>query len=213
MPTPRPFIAAGLAAVVGLVLSGCITGQRPSFEDEQPAEGATGNEAIDAVLQQLDAAGSTTLTAVYEISAATGDDARAAVVIADDTRTSITVGDRRYLLENGAGITCDLTADECEASINDAHISNLQITHDFFGPAFAQRLRVDADRRIADPTGFEQSIAGQDAVCVTVPVTGGDKLYCALDAGVLARYQGADTLIDLIRYRPRPDENRFATGR
>lgn len=213
MPTPRPIIAAGVALVIGLALAGCITGQRPSFEDEQPAEGATGNTAIDVVLERLDAAGSTTLTVVYEISAATGDEARAAVVIADDTRTSITVGDWRYLLEDGGGITCDLTADECEASINDAHVSNLQVTHDFFGPAFAQRLRVDANRRIADPTGFEQSIAGRDAVCVTVPVTGGDKLYCALDAGVLARYQGADTVIDLVSYRPRANEDQFATTR
>ena len=213
MPTPHRFRALGAAAFLSLVLSSCFTGQRPSFDDEQPAQGESGNAEIDAVLERLDAAGSTTLTAIYDISGATGDQARAAVVVADDTRTSVTVGDWRYLLENGTGITCNLTADECEGSINDAHVSNLQVTHDFFGPAFAQRLRVDANRRVGDPSGYEETISGESAVCVTVPVAGGEKLYCALDTGVLARYQGPDTLIDLVRFRPRPDEGRFTTSR
>ena len=49
-------------------------------------------------------------------------------------------------------------------------------------------------------------------MCADVPVSGGTKVYCALDAGPLARYDGNDVLIELIAYDETPDESLFATG-
>lgn len=207
----RPVRAAfGLAVVVAL--TSCITGDRPSFEDEEPSSDATGNAEVDAVLDRLDDVDSALLTAEYEIMAANGDTAEATVVLGESGRRSITVGDVRYLVERDSGITCALSTAECETSLNDARISNLQLTHDFYAPAFAQRLRVDAGRRIQDPTSFSEQIDGEESLCVVVPVTGGEKTYCALAAGVLSRYVGPDATIQLVQHSADPDYSMFETG-
>ena len=200
------------AAVAAVMLTSCFTGQRPSFDDAEPTREATGSSEIDAVLARLDGINGSRGTAEYEISGANGDNEHATVVLAGGGRTAVTVGDTRYIIEDGDGITCDLTTAECEASLNDAHISNLQLTHDFYAPAFAQRLRVDAARRIQDPVGFTETLGGKEAQCVRVPVTGGEKVYCALDSGLLGRYQGPDTDIELVSFRRRPDESQFETA-
>ena len=66
-------------------------------------------------------------------------------------------------------------------------MSDVSVTHEFYGKSFAQRLRVDASRRVGEPTGYTITQADQQALCVDVPVTGGTVTYCALDNGVLAR--------------------------
>lgn len=212
MSSPRPRTALALCFLAAVTLSACITGERPRFDEEQTARTDSGNAAIDEVLDRLDSVSGATLTAVYDITGADGETERATVVLADGGRRSITVGDVRYLIEPGNGITCDVPTAECEPSVNDARISDLQLTHEFYAPAFATRLRVDADRRIQDPTATTADVAGREATCVSVPVTGGDKVYCALDAGLLARYQGPDALIELVRVRNRPNEALFETG-
>lgn len=73
----------------------------------------------------------------------------------------------------------------------------------------ASRLRVDAERRIGDPVASEIEVAGETAVCVAVPVSGGTKTYCALESGVLARFDGSDLLIELTDYSDIPDEATF----
>lgn len=205
----RPLIAVALGA---FTLTSCFTGQRPRFEDDVPGEGATGNAEIDAVLNRLDGVGGSLLTADYQIYAANGETSPATVVLAEAGRRSITVDKIRYLIDGGSGITCNLSSAECEASLNDARISNLQLTHEFYAPAFARRLRVDANRRIQDPTGYTEQIDGQQAACVLLPVTGGEKTYCALDSGVLARYIGPDAEIELISVSPETDEADFSTS-
>lgn len=216
MSSPRRRIAAVPVVVPVLLavatLSGCITGQRPRFEETVAAASETGNPPIDAVLDRLDGVQGSVLTADYEIVGAGGDRVDARVVLADDGRRAITIGDVRYVITGESGITCDLTSGECEASINEARISNLQLTHDFYASAFATRLRVDADRRIQDPTPYTEELAGQEATCVLVPVTGGEKTYCALDSGALARYLGPDVDIRLVGLSPDVDESQFATS-
>jgi hypothetical protein len=195
-----------------LALTACATGARPFFDGEQPARAETGNEAIDAVLERLDRASLAEMTADYEIVTRLGDTTSTATVVQQPpTRRSVTVGSVRFLYDQGPIATCDLTTGECEASINDARISDVGITHRFYAEDFARRLRVDANRRIGEPLASTTNIAGMPAQCVDVPVSGGTKTYCALDAGPLARYNGNDTQIELVSYIAAADESAFET--
>ena len=57
-------VVAPLAAAGVLLLSGCMTGERPTLA-ESPT--TTGDPAVDAVLDRLDAAGEATFTAGYDV--------------------------------------------------------------------------------------------------------------------------------------------------
>jgi len=196
-----------------LAISACGLGPRPSFDADEPLQAPTGDPAIDAVLDRLDAVGIEQFTAGYDILTRLGGlESTASVVQADNSRRSVTVNEVRFLNGTGNSATCNLTTAECEAVINDARISNVQLTHDFYASSMARRLRVDAGRRISDSLGYVETIAGQPATCVDVPVSGGTKVYCALDAGVLAKYDGADLLIDLTSFSDVPDESKFASS-
>jgi hypothetical protein len=199
--------------VTAALLGACATGPRPSFDADEPVLGPTGDPAVDAVLERLDAVGREAFTADYEILTRLGGrESTATVVHAGDGRRSITVNDIRFIDGTGANATCQLATGTCEALINDARVSDVQLTHDFYGPSMARRLRVDAGRSIGDVQGYEITQADQQALCVDVPVTGGTKVYCALESGVLARYDGADLFIELTRADPIPDESAFATS-
>src|SRR5918994_1964302 len=182
--TRRLPAALASAALSTVVLAGCMTGQRPSFEPTEPLPTATGNADIDAVLQRLDAVSDSVFTADYDILTKMGNvTSTATVAQARPDRRSITINDVRFLYDDAAVATCDLTNGECEAVINDARVSDVSIGHEFYGQSFAQRLRVDAGRRVAEPSGYPITQAGRPALCVDVPVTGGTVAYCALDNG------------------------------
>ena len=202
-----------IAAVAAITLAACATGPRPSFDADEPTRTATGDPAIDAVLERLDRVGLEQFTADYTILTRLGDkESTATVVQADNSRRSITINAVRFLDGSGTVATCDLTTAECEAVINDARVSDIQITHDFYGSSFARRLRVDAGRSLAPARGYAETIGGQPATCADVPVSGGTKIYCALDSGPLARYDGNDVLINLVAVNSSPDESKFATS-
>jgi hypothetical protein len=207
-------LALGLMTCgVGVFASGCVTGPRPSFDDQQPADSTTGNQAIDDVLARLDAATVAEFTADYEITTRLGDTTSTATVVqAPESRRSITVNGVRFLYDQGPVATCDLTTGECEASINDARISDVGLTHRFYAEDFARRLRIDANRRIGEPVAHSITAGGLPALCVDVPVSGGIKTYCALADGPLAHYDGNDVVIDLTSYATTIDESAFATG-
>ena len=206
----RSFIVASIAA---LALTACATGQRPSFDADDPAPQATGDPAVDAVLERLDRVGLEQFTADYTVLTRLGGiESTATVVQADNSRRSITINDVRFIDGSGTVATCDLLTAECEATLNDARVSDVQITHDFYGSSFARRLRVDAGRSLSPARGYTDTIAGQPAACADVPVSGGTKVYCALDSGPLARYDGNDVVIQLLASTPTPDETKFATG-
>lgn len=207
---PVPFLLAA-----GIVLAGCFTGERPTLDDQQsgPAE-TSGNEAIDSVLALFDSVDRSEFTAEYDIETNFNTVTSTGVVAqAAGQRRSITVenDDRsvRFIVDGTDQRTCDLTTSECEASLNDARISDTQLSHTFYGPAFAQRLRADAERRIGDPIASTKEIAGQNALCVDVAVAGGTKTYCALDSGVLAEFIGPDVTIELSAYSPEADTTTF----
>lgn len=202
-----------LVAAALLALSACATGPRPSFDDDQPSRQSTGDEAIDAVLERLDMVRLEQFTAAYTIlTRLGGKESTARVVQSDDSRRSITINDVRFLDGSGTVATCDLATAECEATINDARVSDVQITHDFYGSSFARRLRVDAGRRLGESTGYPIEIAGSTGVCADVTVSGGTKVYCALDSGPLARYDGNDLAIELVDVSSTPDEASFSTS-
>lgn len=202
-------LAAGLAA---LVLGSCATGLRPSFDPDEPAQTATGDPAIDAVLERLDRVDVGQFTADYSILTRLGSkQSTATVVQAETLGRSITINDIRFLDGFGSVATCNLATAECEQVLNDARVSDVQITHDFYGSSIARRLRVDAGRSLAPARGHTETIAGQWATCADVAVSGGTKVYCALDTGPLARYDGNDVVIELVAVSPSPDESKFDT--
>ena len=202
-----------VAMLLGLVLAGCVTGERPSFENDQPVDGGTGNEAIDDVLDRLDSAALAEFTADYEILTKLGSTMTAATVVqAPPGRRSVTVGQIRFIEDERQDATCDISTAECQASIDDARISDVGITHRFYAQDFARRLRVDANRRIGEPVAYSITAGTEQALCVDVPVSGGTKVYCAIESGVLALYDGNDVNIELVRYSDLPDESAFETG-
>jgi|SRR6056297_2457019 len=202
-----------LAVIAALLLGACATGPRPSFDADEPADQLTGDDAIDAVLDRLDRARVEQFTADYTVLTRLGGlESTATVVQADNSRRSITINDVRFLDGSGTVATCNLTTDECEARINDARVSDVQITHDFYASSFARRLRVDAGRRLGASEGYTADIAGQSAVCADVTVSGGTKTYCALETGPLARYDGNDVAIELVELSTTFDEAAFATS-
>lgn len=201
----RTLLALALAA---LTLSSCFTGERPSFEDEEEPDVesvSTGDADIDVVLGRLEAADRAEFTALYEIETKFGSLVSTAdVVRSDDTGLSVTVDRAGVTTEfsvdpAGRELTCNVTTGECESSLNDARISDVAIPHSFYGPSFANRLRVSADRRIGQSAAYTEQIAGEDARCVDVTVAGGTETFCALDDGPLARFIGNDVTVELTR--------------
>jgi hypothetical protein len=212
MAAPRLTIAAAVVTAC-VALTACATGPRPSFDANEPTLEPTGDAAVDAVLERLDAVDASQVTASYTILTRLGGlESQATVVQTPDGRRSITVNDIRFVEGNGTSATCTVSTGDCEATINDARLSDVQLTHDFYAPSMARRLRVDASRIIGPTTGYEITQAGQPALCVDVPVTGGTKVYCATESGVLARYDGADLLVELTTIDGNVDESAFATN-
>src|SRR4051812_26844356 len=100
-PTPVPSPTRRRArsmrmAVVGvcasLLLAGCFTGQRPSFEETQPSVEPTGNPNIDAVLERLEGVSTAVFTADYSILTKLGNiNSTARVVQTAPDHRSITI--------------------------------------------------------------------------------------------------------------------------
>jgi hypothetical protein len=212
MPTaPRPrrllaTLAVSAAAVAGG--TGCITGERPTL-----AEGpvATGDAAIDAVLSRLDAASASTFGADYDLLTRFGDLRTEATVAQDGpARRSVTVGAIRFLTDGATTATCDLDSGTCSDTIDAARISDTQQTPDFYAISAAARLRRDAGVRSGPTVSSTETIAGQPAACVVIPLAGAESTYCALDSGALARVDAADVLVELTSWSPTPDPEAFA---
>ncbi|NND75027.1 MAG: hypothetical protein HKN44_08475 [Ilumatobacter sp.] len=209
-----PTAAGALVMIVlGIALAGCFTGARPGFEDSAGRD-LTGRREIDAVLVRLDAAPLARFTAEYDILTRLGDRQSTAVVVqADNSRRSITINDVRYLFDEATVATCRLDEGTCVAQITpEATYGELFVDHDFYAATPATRLRNDARSRIGEPVASEIVQAGQTALCVDIPVSGGTTRYCALQTGVLAVYEGNDLEITLTRFLPEPDDALFGTG-
>ncbi len=201
MRTRTPLLLAGVACVA---LSGCITGERPTLVDE-PAT-VIEDPSVLSVVDRLDAADSGRWTATYRIiPTLTGQTTEATVEVAGQARR-ITIGNVEYVTDGESSRTCEDGPDGCVGFIDNARISNLSVTTEFWGDAFAARLRLDASRRVGFTEGSDAEIAGMPAACVSIPLPGTGNVdpsvqYCALDQGPLARYYGADVSIEMTSYR------------
>lgn len=210
---PRPSVVrrsvlTALVFAVGAVASGCGTGLRPSLVDCP----AVDDPAIAAVLERLERAETARFTATYTIVTKFGGATTVASVTQDGDRRSTTIGTVRFIIDAAGSRTCDTVTGACATGIDDAAVSDVQVTHQFWYRAMENRLRTDAGRDIAPAAANPYQVAGRVATCVTVPVVGGTKAYSALDSGVLAGYDGADLTIDLTSYSDEPDPRLFAAS-
>jgi hypothetical protein len=213
-PRLRLVSAACLVAAVPL-LTGCMTGQRPSFDEDSPTGVGTmtGDPAIDTVLTRMDTVGDAVFTAEYTGLLAFGGTTTALrVTQSAPTRRSVTIGDVRYLTDPTGTQTCRVSTAICEPDIDTAAVSDTGFTADFVTGDLAKRLRRDATARVGETTNRTEQLAGQDAICVDVPVTGGTKVYCVLANGVAASYVGGDVTLTLDRYEPAPTEVWFSAN-
>ena len=195
----RPLRTLAALALASVVFTACITGERPTLVE--PVSEVVDDPAIAAVVERLDRADETAFTATYDIIPSSSGTTTAATVINEGTsRRRVRIGDVDYITDGGVTRTCQNDDAGCVDFLDDARISDLNITNKFWGVAFASRLRLDGSRRVGFGEGSSETIAGQPALCVDVPVVSAAVTYCALEAGPLARYFGADVSIELTSF-------------
>jgi hypothetical protein len=201
--------ALPLVAVAALatLTTGCAVGERPTL---QAAELIT-DPASETVVERLDRPPVGDFDAVYTITpTATGGSPATATITSRGGEVRAEIGSVVFTTDaTGLTTTCALDGTACDDIADDARISDLGITHQFWSSAFRQRLATDAARRIGTSTGTTDTIAGQSAVCVAIKLPSsveqvGTATYCALDQGVLARYTGADATIELTSFTTQP---------
>lgn len=164
---------------------------------------STGDQAIDTVLRRLELSETATFEATYDVHTLLGDTMTSAEVAQEGLkRRAVRMGDVLY--RDGTErdpVTCDTATGACEAGLDDALIASLMVTRTFFSTSAIARLEQVARVATGPATMEDRQIAGTDAVCATVPVTGGQTTFCATAQGVLAGYEGADTRITMTQYR------------
>ena len=195
--------SAAFGATVIVLSTGCMTGERPTLIERRTVD----DPAAQAVLDRLGTASSAEFTATYEITPTSAAGPTRATVVQSGTRRRVTVGDVDFLSDGTVTRTCENNDRGCVDFLDDARISDLNVTHRFWGDAFEARLELDASRRIGFSEASDATIAGAPAACVDIPVPSSSELagtvqYCALDAGPLARYIGADVTIELTEFTP-----------
>jgi hypothetical protein len=212
MPAKRTgsVVLAGIVMAAALLLTSCVTGERPSLVGDESAPGTpVGDSPIDAVLGRLDNLTNQPFTAVYTIlTKATGGTSNATVAV-DVDRRSITISNIRFLIEGSRTGTCNVETGRCSNSIDDARVSDIQVTHQFYSEATARRLRAEATQRIDATAPSAATIAGVAATCVSVPLSAGSPIYCVLENGLLARMDNGDVSIELTAFRDGVDDRDF----
>jgi len=197
--------AACLLLATAVVSTGCVTGERPTLAD---AAATTGDPAADAVLERLDRAAAATFSAAYRVDTSRdGVTTSAAVSQEGPTRRSVTIGEVQYLSTADGTSTC--TQGGCADGLDPTRVSDLQVTPTLDAASPAARLRTDVPRATGPPVASTETIAGQPAVCVSVPLVPTGTTVCALDSGPLARLIAADVRLELTSYAATVDEAAF----
>ena len=210
MPVRRmAFVVA--TAFASIATTGCMVGERPSFEQAPTAAGAlTGDPSIDSVLSLLDSVESAVFSASYQaLVVFNGVASSVTAAQASSTQRSMTIGDVRYVTDQNGTRTCSVAAGSCTPVLNAAAVSDTGVTPEFVFGDVARRLRRDANARIGPSVASTREVAGEQATCVDVPLSGGTKQYCALSNGVLARFVGADVTVDMTSYQRIVDPTLF----
>jgi hypothetical protein len=205
-----------LGVAVLVVVAGCATGARPtllkpdSSTDLGGAPGTpSGDAGTDGVLSLLEGTAGATFTATYHITRKLGPQETDATVVQEGDTRSVTVGDVRFL-HTSQDQTCSISADACEPGTLDARISDYSVGSAFWASGPARALRVAMTRRSGPPVASTQSVAGQSAQCVDVPVGAGVEHYCATPLGPVARWDTAAVAVELTGLSPTPDTTAFA---
>ena len=203
--------ALPLLALAALLLTGCFTGPRPHFNDDPfPTGLQTGDPAIDAVLQKLDAATTGPATATYSVLTKFGNVTNSGTALLGVDSRSITIGNVRYVETPAGSVTCaDDGSIPCIAGLDPTRISDIGVTIEFYAAEAATRLRRDATSMIAPTTSHVETIADLPALCVDVPLAGGVAVYCALDNGLVARVDDGDVAVNLTAFSPTADPGRL----
>lgn len=199
----RPLVGVLTVVAVSATLTGCFVGERPTLRDETVVD----DVAARSVFDRLALATSSDFLATYRITPTGSGEGVTATVTVSTSGYRVRIGEVEYRVEPGSAVTCSVPTDECVDEIDEARLSNLNITHRFWGEAFRTRLGLDAARRIGFTEGSSETVAGAPAACVDITVPSsieatGTVRYCALDAGPLARYVGADVVIELDEFTP-----------
>ena len=194
------------AALAGVVLTGCATGQRPYLAAPEPfpAGSVTGDAAVDAVLTLLDRAAASAPSAMpgtYEYSVVQrfgGNRHQAAVTTIDDERR-IVIGDVTFVSSGTSWQTCPgAVPATCADGLRQQTISDTGATANFWAADTATRLR----RKVVGATGpgvaATSTVAGQPATCVTLPLGQNQARYCAFASGMLATLDDSDVLIQAV---------------
>jgi hypothetical protein len=193
---------AVVAVVAGAgALAGCAIGPRPVLTDETKVDDA----AIEAVLDRLEGATAGTFTATYRIQPTlAGTPAAEATVSNDSAQSRVTISQPggvavEYVDVDGEQRTCETGLTNCVAGLDDARVSNLNVTSSFWGTSASNRLTAAARANIGDASAPAWE-GDQPGVCADVPLAAGTARFCALDAGPLAYYNGADVTIELTSF-------------
>ena len=198
--------SVAVVLVAPLLLTACFTGKRPSF-------GTQSDPAVAAVLSKLDVASVGPFTATYSLLTRFGNlTTPATVSMSSPSTRSITIGAVRYLFGDSGPRTCSLATGECSAQADDAQVSNLSLTHDFYGASPAARIRQDVNTMVGNAIGSTEQIAGQTATCVQIPFTAGSKKYCTLDNGLLAFQDTPDLQITILTVVDTADPQLFTSS-
>lgn len=211
--TPRPRIRRIVACVIVGLLGGCALGPRPKFADDPfPAGSNTGDASIDPLLRKLDSVSTGPFTATYTVLTKYGNTTHPATVTADPGRRSVTIASTRYLTFGSTLQTCVFSPTaSCSTGFDLTKVSDTSITPDFYAGDVAKRIRRKATAAIGPTTATSETIAGQRASCVSVPLPGGTAMYCVLDIGVLARMDDGDVAVSMLNYSASATENLFSS--
>src|SRR5688500_13978992 len=116
----RRVAALAAVSVATGVLSACATGVRPRLA---PELSTTGRAEVAALLDRLGRLGSAVYSADYEVYLPYGDTTTPVTTVQSAAdRRSLTIGDVRYIVDEGAE-TCDLATGHCEAGLDAARVS------------------------------------------------------------------------------------------
>lgn len=218
MPSPHPFrrrsFRRGAVAVslVALAFSSACSGQRPTLTSQAGTSQTVASGETDDPVADLLRSTPSPFTARYTIqSTAAGSEPADAEVIVDGNRRRVSVRGVEFYVTATEELTC--TPDGCVDGLQQGLISDLSIAEGFWGPSSATRLVGDIARRIGSLTHYDADVLGSSASCVDVPLAGpaadGTVTYCALTAGVLSSYSGADTTITMTGFEAEVDASQL----
>jgi hypothetical protein len=193
------FPAVGL--VLATVLSGCFTGKRAaSTPDTSPAapatsvDGATGptttvetSPILETVAVLLGQSAKSPETATYSVRPTSRSTATPVTVSRDADRTVVSIRNIEYRITARGSRTCRRDTHKCVPGLDAQPISDLLISATFWGPAARQALRAPGMvAKGSSATTSTLAVAGQSAMCVTIPGPNVNERYCALPTGMLA---------------------------